>query len=142
MTVRFCTPPTESSHNLLPTDITYASLAKSFDQTLVHHAETLRRMEAMSKTRKWNAHQNAEQRAAYQRMALFPNKGEIIFVGTDIWVVSPFSKHYSCISHTCESRSCAWRGNCAFFRESQAYSKECSPALPRSYHCRLKVNGH
>lgn len=75
---------------LVPTDITYSSLAKSFNQNLVHDAETLKRMEAMSKTRKWNAQQNAEQRTAYQRMALFPEKAEVIFVGTDIWVVSPF----------------------------------------------------
>lgn len=75
---------------LIPTDITYSSLAKSFNQNLVHDAETLKRMEAMSKTRKWNAQQNAEQRTAYQRMALFPEKAEVIFVGTDIWVVSTF----------------------------------------------------
>ncbi|KAF9467681.1 MoaB/Mog domain-containing protein [Collybia nuda] len=71
-------------------DITYASLAKSFNQSLIHHTETLKRMEAMSRTRKWNAQrntqQNAEQRTAYQRMALFPENAEVIFVGTDIWV--------------------------------------------------------
>ncbi|KAF8062234.1 MoaB/Mog domain-containing protein [Lyophyllum atratum] len=66
-------------------DITYAALAKSFDQSLVHHPETLRRIDGLSKNRNW-AHANAQQREAAQRMALFPEHAEIIFVGEDIWV--------------------------------------------------------
>ncbi|RDB19773.1 hypothetical protein Hypma_013183 [Hypsizygus marmoreus] len=67
-------------------DITYASLAKSFNQSLVHHAETLRRMEHLSKHRKWAAQQNAQQRAASHRMALFPEQAEVIFIEEDVWV--------------------------------------------------------
>ncbi|GLB39816.1 putative probable molybdopterin binding domain containing protein [Lyophyllum shimeji] len=67
-------------------DITYASLAKAFRQSLVHHPETLRRMDALSKHRKWTAHANAQQREAAMRMALFPEHAEVIFIGEDIWV--------------------------------------------------------
>jgi len=68
-------------------DITYQSLAKSFNQPLAHHAETLRRMAEMSKHR-WAAlaQQNEEQRTARERMALFPDKAEVLFIGHDIWV--------------------------------------------------------
>lgn len=71
-------------------DITYASLAKSFGQKLVHHTETLRRMAEMNKDRKDRvdiANQNEHQRAAQQRMALFPERAEVIFTSKDIWVV-------------------------------------------------------
>lgn len=67
-------------------DITYASLAKSFNQSLVHHQETLKRMAALSRIRKLASQQNAEQREAQQRMALFPEKADVIFVEEDIWV--------------------------------------------------------
>ncbi|KAF8161238.1 MoaB/Mog domain-containing protein [Crassisporium funariophilum] len=67
-------------------DITYECLAKSFNQKLVHHQETIRRMKEMSKYRKWVGTQNAEQLAATHRMALFPEDAEIIYVETDIWV--------------------------------------------------------
>ncbi|KAL4253362.1 Molybdopterin binding protein [Abortiporus biennis] len=68
-------------------DITYASLAKSFNQGLVHHQETLRRMAEMSKYR-WAslAQQNEEQRTARERMAFFPDKAEVLFVAPDLWV--------------------------------------------------------
>ncbi|KAI0080398.1 Molybdopterin binding protein [Panus rudis PR-1116 ss-1] len=68
-------------------DITYASLAKAFNQGLVHHQETLRRMAEMSKHR-WAslAQQNEEQRIARERMALFPDKAEVLFVQPEIWV--------------------------------------------------------
>jgi len=69
-------------------DITYASLAKAFDQPLVHHAETLRRMTELSKHRSWIHTQNQEQRSARQRMALFPANAETLFVARDMWVVS------------------------------------------------------
>ncbi|KJA28951.1 hypothetical protein HYPSUDRAFT_128826 [Hypholoma sublateritium FD-334 SS-4] len=67
-------------------DITYESLAKAFNQKLVHHDETIRRMKELNKNRKWIGTQNAEQRAATNRMALFPENAEVIFVGEDIWV--------------------------------------------------------
>ncbi|TCD68792.1 hypothetical protein EIP91_009806 [Steccherinum ochraceum] len=68
-------------------DITYASLAKSFGQSLEHHKETLHRMSEMSKHR-WAslAQQNPEQRAARERMALFPDKAEVLFIAPDVWV--------------------------------------------------------
>jgi hypothetical protein len=72
---------------ILSTDITYASLAKSFNQALVHHPETLKRMAALSRLRTWTSQQTTEQRAAQQRMALFPENAEVMFVGEDIWVV-------------------------------------------------------
>ena len=68
-------------------DITYQSLAKSFNQNLVHHEETIRRLSEMNKYRKWVGTQDAQQRAATRRMALFPERAEVIFVGEDIWVV-------------------------------------------------------
>ncbi|ESK94823.1 molybdopterin binding domain-containing protein [Moniliophthora roreri MCA 2997] len=67
-------------------DITYASLAKAFNQKLEHHAETLRRMNEMNKHRSWMATMDSQQREATKRMALFPNKAEVIFIGKDIWV--------------------------------------------------------
>ncbi|KDR75745.1 hypothetical protein GALMADRAFT_248416 [Galerina marginata CBS 339.88] len=67
-------------------DITYESLGKAFDQKLVHHDETIRRLTEMNKQRKWVGTQNAEQRAATHRMALFPEKAEVIYVADDIWV--------------------------------------------------------
>jgi len=67
-------------------DITYASLAKSFNQSLTHHAETLERMREMYKSRPWIANMEEEQKTATRRMALFPENAEVIFVGKDIWV--------------------------------------------------------
>jgi molybdopterin-biosynthesis enzyme MoeA-like protein len=68
-------------------DITFASLAKAFNQPLVYHSETLARMTEASKTRKWASEQTAEQITARQRMALFPKDAEVLFVAKDIWVV-------------------------------------------------------
>lgn len=68
-------------------DITYGSLAASFNQPLIHHAETLHRMAEMSKNRPWVAQQSEEQRVARERMALFPEKAEVLYVAKDIWVV-------------------------------------------------------
>jgi molybdenum cofactor synthesis domain-containing protein len=67
-------------------DITYASLAKSFNQKLVHHSETLLRMAEMNKDRAWVKAQDDQQRAAQQRMALFPENAEVIYTSKDIWV--------------------------------------------------------
>ncbi|KAL1692918.1 MoaB/Mog domain-containing protein [Schizophyllum commune] len=67
-------------------DITYASLAKAFGQTLQHHPETMRRMDAINAFRNTNLHTSPEQREAYLRMALFPSEAEVIFVRPEIWV--------------------------------------------------------
>ena len=67
-------------------DITYASLAKAFNQPLKYHAETLSRMAELSKQRKDLQDQSAEQKLARNRMALFPAHAEVLFVGEDIWV--------------------------------------------------------
>jgi molybdopterin-biosynthesis enzyme MoeA-like protein len=72
------------------TDITYASLAKAFDQPLVHHAETLRRMTELIKHGSWVHTQNEEQKRARERMALFPANAELFFVARDLWVVSHY----------------------------------------------------
>jgi hypothetical protein len=72
-------------------DITYASLAKAFNQPLVHHAETLQRMAEWTKHWPWVHTQNEEQKCARERMALLPANAETLFVARDIWVVSkPF----------------------------------------------------
>ena len=68
-------------------DITYKSLAKSFNQKLVYHQETIRRMSAMNRNPKWVGTQNPEQLAATHRMALFPESAEVIYVEKDVWVV-------------------------------------------------------
>lgn len=67
-------------------DITYASLAKAFNTTLVHHDETIRRMKIMNQHRKWATSQTPEQKTATLRMALFPANSEAIFVDPEIWV--------------------------------------------------------
>ncbi|KAI8989041.1 MoaB/Mog domain-containing protein [Trametes punicea] len=67
-------------------DITYASLAKAFNQPLEHHQETLRRMNEMTRHRADMALQTPEQRAARERMALFPARAEVLFIAPDVWV--------------------------------------------------------
>ncbi|OCH88719.1 Molybdopterin binding protein [Obba rivulosa] len=67
-------------------DITYASLAKAFNQPLAHHAETLARMTTMIKHRADIANQTEEQRTARERMALFPANAEALFIAPDVWV--------------------------------------------------------
>ena len=74
-------------------DITYESLAKAFGQDLEYHEETLSRMTETNKTRAWVSLQNKEQISAQHRMALFPNKAEILFASPDIWIVSTYSQH-------------------------------------------------
>ncbi|EPS96409.1 hypothetical protein FOMPIDRAFT_1025409 [Fomitopsis schrenkii] len=67
-------------------DITYASLAKAFNQPLEKHAETLLRMTTMIRNRKDILNQTAEQREARERMALFPAKAEALFIAPEVWV--------------------------------------------------------
>jgi hypothetical protein len=45
----------------------------------------------MIKSRPTMANQNAEQQEARKRMALFPDKGEILYVAGDMWVVRMLS---------------------------------------------------
>ena len=78
-------------------DITYASLARAFDQRLAHHPECLRRMDEMIRHRPWAATQNDEQREATRRMALFPSDAEVLFVAKDIWVVRLNSSFCCCM---------------------------------------------
>ncbi|KAF8210102.1 MoaB/Mog domain-containing protein [Mycena galopus ATCC 62051] len=78
---------TVTSGGIGPThDITYSSLATAFSQSLAHHSETLTRMNRMIKHRTWMSTQTPQQRAATERMALFPERAEILFVAEDIWV--------------------------------------------------------
>jgi hypothetical protein len=44
-------------------------------------------MAEMNKHRPWVATQNEQQRAATRRMALFPDKAEVLFIAKDVWVV-------------------------------------------------------
>ncbi|OBZ76949.1 N-acetylglucosaminyl-phosphatidylinositol biosynthetic protein gpi1 [Grifola frondosa] len=67
-------------------DITYASLAKSFELPLTHHEETLARMTEMTRNRPDIVQQTAEQRTARERMALFPAGAEVLFIAPDVWV--------------------------------------------------------
>ncbi|PAV19372.1 Molybdopterin binding protein [Pyrrhoderma noxium] len=67
-------------------DITYQSLAAAFNQPLVHHSETLRRMAEMSRHRSDIASQTQEQKVARERMALFPANAEVLFVNSELWV--------------------------------------------------------
>lgn len=72
---------------IMDEDITYSSLAKAFNQSLVYHQETINRMNELSRQRQVALNPNAEQMAATLRMALFPQHSEVLFVGEDIWVV-------------------------------------------------------
>ncbi|KAF8513550.1 Molybdopterin binding protein [Hysterangium stoloniferum] len=67
-------------------DITYASLAKAFNQPLKHHEETLKRLAAHSKKRKDVQNATPEQKVARERMALFPANAEVLFVEQAMWV--------------------------------------------------------
>ncbi|TFK29553.1 Molybdopterin binding protein [Coprinopsis marcescibilis] len=77
-----------SSGGIGPThdDITYESLAKAFNTTVVHNEETINRMRIMNQYRPWAALQDEQQRAASYRMALFPANAEVIFIDPEIWV--------------------------------------------------------
>ena len=87
MTVCYSIIEPFSLTTLNTTDITYKSLAKSFNQKLAHHQETIRRMSLMNKNSKWVGTENPEQLAATHRMALFPESAEVIYVEKDVWVV-------------------------------------------------------
>lgn len=63
-------------------------MAKAFDQQLVYHDETKHRMKEMSKHRTDILDQTPEQLKARNRMALFPDKAEVLFVDSELWVVS------------------------------------------------------
>ena len=76
-------------------DITYQSLAAAFEQPLEHHTETLRRMSEMIRHRADLGNQTDEQRVARERMALFPARAEVLYIASDIWVVSLFTIRYN-----------------------------------------------
>lgn len=65
-------------------DITYASLAKAFIQPIEYHAETIRRMDLLTKPPK--VPRTPEQTTAFRRMALLPAKAETLYVRGDFWV--------------------------------------------------------
>lgn len=50
-------------------------------------------MAELLKHRSWAHTQNEEQKRARDRMALFPENAELLFVAKDIWVVS---NHFVC----------------------------------------------
>lgn len=109
-------------------DITYASLAKAFNQPLEKHAETLSRMSIMIRNRADILNQTAEQREARERMALFPSKAEALFIAPDVWVVSDIlqSSVLSFIMTTAAcSRWCASKGNYASSLASLGSSRRC-----------------
>jgi len=65
-------------------------MAKSFNQELVHHEETKRRMGEFSINRRDFENSTPEQTKARDRMALFPAQAEVLFVDPELWVVSAF----------------------------------------------------
>jgi molybdopterin-biosynthesis enzyme MoeA-like protein len=67
-------------------DITYASLAKAFHQSLKHDEETLKRLAAHGSKRKDVQNATQEQKTARERMALFPALAEVLFVEEELWV--------------------------------------------------------
>jgi molybdopterin-biosynthesis enzyme MoeA-like protein len=86
--VRFLNCGISSIRLTKSTDITYSSLAKAFDQKLVYHEETLKRLREITEARKTRFQgQTPEQKTAQERMALFPERAEVLFVSKDIWVV-------------------------------------------------------
>ncbi|KAF8314544.1 Molybdopterin binding protein [Clavulina sp. PMI_390] len=67
-------------------DITYQSLAKAFNQELAYNEETRSRMRQHILGRTENQNPTAEQTKARDRMALFPDKAEVLFVDPALWV--------------------------------------------------------
>lgn len=129
-----------------PLDITYASLAAAFGQPLEHHAEALRRMAELVRHRADMANQTAEQRAARERMALFPAGAEVLFIAPDVWVVSSrFSSfpgssaemidviHALALGTPRNSRWSDWKASCASSPASQDSSSACSTGSCRIY---------
>lgn len=109
-------------------DITYQSLAKAFNQNLVHHQETINRMYELTRQRNWLGTQNSEQTAAMLRMALFPENSEVLFVAEDIWVVdNPIlsSNSPQIFLKLASSPWCVWKENFAFFLAFLLYSRKC-----------------
>lgn len=79
-------------------------MAKAFNQELVYHDETKRRMKEMSKHRTDIQNQTPEQVKARDRMALFPVKAEVLFVDPELWVVCTsrvFDYPYESLLTTC-----------------------------------------
>ena len=111
-------------------DITYASLAKAFNQPLAHHQETLRRMAEMSRNRPSVAQQDEEQKTARERMALFPAEAEVLYIESEIWVVCGafcqlFFPSKLDLYFDISSQWYDWEANFASFRVYQGCSSEC-----------------
>jgi hypothetical protein len=124
-----CVPSSSNSQPIpdrILTDITYGSLAKAFNQSLVHHPETLRRLEAMTRHRPWSSQQTSQQTSqqleATRRMALFPDQAEVIFVGSDLWVVRYFYPSLDVITNAPINQACSAAG-----RETMHLSGHCFP---------------
>lgn len=73
-------------------DITYESMAKAFNQELLYHEETKRRMSELSKHRNDISNSTPEQNKARDRMTLFPGQADVLFVDPELWVVSASRK--------------------------------------------------
>ena len=137
-----CRHATQHAYGL-STDITYASLAKAFNQPLRHHAETLRRMNIMSQHRKDIANQTDEQRAARERMALFPERAEVIYTSSEIWVVRSHSSFFDTfLTYMLCSRWSDSRGSSASSQAFLGSSNACSMGLHPIYRFRRQMSGH
>jgi molybdopterin-biosynthesis enzyme MoeA-like protein len=131
----------------MPPDITYASLAKAFDQDLAYHPETLKRMEEHVRLRPSFANQTEEQHIARKRMALFPNAAEVLFVAPDVWVVrlsflffSPHSLSYTQPIVRLENKLCVFPGIPSLFQKLLDHLKHFLPLPPPDARpCRLQV---
>jgi hypothetical protein len=118
-----------ANFTLLRSDITYASLATAFGQRLVPHEDTLRRMAIISQGRMDLSKQTDEQRAARERMAQFPDKGEVIHVDKELWVVCHAFVAYDTRGEldviTPSSPWSVWKASYASFPASQVFSSAC-----------------
>jgi hypothetical protein len=93
-------------------------------------------MQEMYKHRPWVAMQDEKQLAATRRMALFPDKAEVLFIAKDVWVV-----RFQIVSHVTSiflfpriySPSSVWKASCAYSPASLHSSKNSSTgSLPSS----------
>lgn len=83
-------------------------------------------MMVMSQGRIDIVNQTDEQRAARERMALFPSQAEVLFTSSEIWVVSRLVFH--CTRLCAESRYSLWygfKGSFAYFQASRDCFRGC-----------------
>lgn len=79
------------------------------------------------KNKTWLENATEEQKMARNRMALFPEKGEILFIGTDMWVVRMSSYITEPLSILQNSPWSASRRNSVSSLVFQVCSKKCLP---------------